>query len=449
MDDKFEDKIRESLNSPPDYPFEERVWQDLEGRLDQLDKRQPRTGYPFWWLPVLAAIPLLLLFWLWGAYQQQGAELAQLQQGARQSQVTIMDTIVRRTVVMEYDTIYRTVYETTVIKDDPRSRHGQLYPSPSILLGNNGSFYNLRSEKSSLTSVDGSRWLPWGTIPSAWGTRPGGLEEETTAKDRTAPGTADLASREMTMGKWNKSPTTPLPFRFFFLNYAGEEGLPAIVTPTIEPRNKTLTERLASVLPAQVRIGFSGGTFAANGLPELEKQSNFSGALLAELSYSRHLSIVLGAEYLANSFGLKHDDDADFSGFPIVTPNSPADELEKLQGDFRYWQFPLGVKYRMLVKKRLSPYVGAGVMAIRPTQSLLNYEYESSGNLYYSLSQDDFLSRNLMLEDAWLMLGVEYYLGKNWSVLLDANAQWSFGKANNIIEKREFLKGRLGFGYAF
>jgi len=300
-----------------------------------------------------------------------------------------------------------------------------------------------------LTGTYEPRWFPLQTATSVGGDGSGSLEQQPTLEKKEVLDVTDLASREMTMRKWNQGPTTALPFRFFFLNYEGEERLPAIVTPTIQQRKKTLADRVAPMLPSGVRIGFSAGTFAANGLPDLEKQSNFSGALLAELSYSRHWSIVLGAEYLANNFGLKHDDDADFGGFPLLSPNSPGDELEKLQGDFRYWQFPLGVKYQMLVKKRLSPYVGAGVMAIRPTQSLLNYEYESSGNFYYSLSQDDFLSRNLMLEDVWLMLGVEYYLGKNWSVLLDANAQWSFGKANSIIEKREFFKGRLGFGYAF
>jgi hypothetical protein len=440
MDDKFEDKIRESLNSPPDYPFEERVWQDLEGRLDQLDKRQPRTGFPFWWLPVLAAaVPVLLLFWLWGAYQQQGAELAQLQQLPPQGQVTIMDTIVRRTVIVEYDTVYHTVYETTKIETDPKFRQRPFYPT-SLLPG---------GERLSPTGSYENKWLPWQSGPSAQGTWPRWSETGTTGEDENLLNTVDLAVRETAIRKWDQVPTRPLPFRFFFLNYAGEEALPAIVIPTIEQRKKTLADRVAPILPSEVRIGFSAGSFFANGLPEVEKQSNFSGALSAELSYSRHLSVVFGAEYLANNFGLKHDDDVDFNGFPLVPPNTPGDELERLQGDFRYWQFPLGIKYRMLVKKRLSPYLGGGIMAIRPTQSLLNYEYENSSNDYYSLSQDNLLGRQLMLEDVWLMLGAEYYLGKNWSVLLDANAQWSFGKANNNIEKREYFKLRLGFGYAF
>lgn len=448
MDDKFEDKIRESLNSPPDYPFEERVWQDLEGRLDQLDKGQPKSGFPFWWLPILAAaIPLLLLFWLWGAYQQQGAELAHLQQRTPHEQVTIMDTIVRRTVVVEYDTIYRTVYEKRGTRDDSNAKQ-QRYPASSLLLGAQPSSPGLWPGKPAVNDAYLSRFFPTHTSPTTLNTGPGFHGPAAAEKDLLAASTTNLTDGETTNTRWNQGPTARLPFRFFFLNSSEEQALPAIVVPTIEQGKKTLSERLAPVLPSAVKIGFSAGTFAARGLPELEQQSNFSGALLAELSYNRHFSIVLGAEYLANTFGLKHDDDVDFSGFPLLPPNTPGDELEKLQGDFRYWQIPLGIKYRMLVKRRLSPYLGAGLMAIRPTQSLLNYEYEGNDN-YYLLSQDNMLNHHLLLEDAWLMLGFDYYLGKNWSVLLDANAQWSFGEANSVIEKREFLKGRLGFGYAF
>ncbi|WP_020536951.1 hypothetical protein [Lewinella cohaerens] len=448
MDDKFEDKIRESLNSPPDYPFEERVWQNLEGRLDQLDKGQPRSGFPFWWLPLLAAaIPLLLLFWLWGAYQQQGAELTYLQQRTPHEQMTIMDTIVRRMVIVEYDTIYRTVYETHVTGDDSISKYRQ--PSSSLLLGTNPSFPSLWTGRSSQNSTAPNRWFPKEPIPVTLSPWPRWSAQSNTNEERNTTNPGDLVVGQPTNIIRDYTPTTPLPFRFFFLNYSEEQKLPTIVVPTIEQRKKTLPGRLASVLPSAIKVGFSAGSFATTGLPEVEKQSNFSGALLAELSYNRHFSIVLGGEYLANTFDLKHDDDVDFSEFPLLPPNTPGDELEKLQGDFRYWQIPLGIKYRMLVKKRLSPYLGVGLMAIRPTQSLLNYEYENSSNDYYSLSQDDLLGKQLLLEDAWLMLGFDYYLGKNWHILLDANAQWSFHEVNNIIENREFLKIRMGFGYSF
>lgn len=450
MDDKFEDKIRESLNSPPDYPFEERVWQDLEGRLNQLDEDQPKSGFPFWWLPLLvAAIPLLLLFWLWGAYQQQGAELTYLQQMAPKEQVTIMDTLVRRTVIVAYDTIYHTVYETHGAGDDSRPKHRQPYPSSSLLLGTNPSFPSLWPSESSLNDAYTNRWFSQKTIPTTLNPWPRWYAQNATNEERNTTNPWDLVMGQPTNIIRDYTPTTPLPFRFFFLNYKGDEGLPTIVTPVIRQHKKTLPERLASVLPSEIRIGFSAGTFISSGLPEVENPSNFSGALLAELSYSQHFSFVLGGEYLANSFNLNHDDDANFDGFPILPPNTAGDELEQLQGDFRYWQIPLGIKYRMLAKKRLSPYLGAGLMAIRPTQSLLNYEYEDSSNDYYSLSQDDLLGRQLLLEDAWVMLGAEYYLGKNWHVLLDANVQLSFGEVNNIIEKREFLKIRMGFGYAF
>ncbi len=105
---KLYDKLQQSQHDMPDYSPEE--WLELDNRLELAEKRKRRR------LWLLASLPFLLLLlvngllgWkLWNHTHNQNDSLSAL------NKKVVFDTIYHKVTIYQYDTIYHTIYKSSI-----------------------------------------------------------------------------------------------------------------------------------------------------------------------------------------------------------------------------------------------------------------------------------------------------------------------------------------------
>lgn len=433
MDEKhFDESLKKILENAPSFEVDEQAIADMRHRLDEAERRKRSgVGWP-WWLAALIALPFLItsiFFYLkLQKYQDQvNGETLHLTQR--------IDTIIEKHVVYHFDTIYTKVYREMILEPEYVSRNdlgigqmdrtlgfwdiGKLRTGPAGLYDrtkselwqewnyfNNNPLLNWRKEANSGNATESSEELDWSQLTAI-----GGL------------------------------PLKPLQLpREYYWNKGVENDWP-------KP-DSTQTKRKINPVYYFMPTGFD---LAVHGSPinfvKLPNKSinGFGYGVAGAIQFGKKVRMRLGAELLKLDFELKND--SDFTIFPSIDPENPNDELKELYGKVNYLQIPLSFQYYFRPEKSLRPYLDVGMIASRPTNQSLRYEFIGTGGEYY-LSQS-FDNTAFSINNLRTALGFEVLLWKNFYGNVEGFYHYNFEQPEETLLQLRYWGLDLGMKYKF
>lgn len=447
MENNFERHIKESMENPPELPFQEGLWNDMEARLDQAQSKKRPFGF-------IGRLPLFL----WGLamtglclylFMQQNTNTKNIQDTtpeeiAKQPLAAANDGIVKRITVI-YDTIYNNIVVNHVQNQwavEPSSQSRTAYQ-----VVYHPDRFKLRLEKDVLFEVfEPSSLVASLAIPQRLSI---GLRPTTTKQSETLVADDDFLQQEfdLTDFAFVVQPISELPtLQYLMLDTDGTIDLPEVKAKKMKRKKLLLMAR--QMRPTRFAVSGTTGTFASLNLGG--QGFNLRGSANVEVGFGPQLSLVAGVEYFSNDFNrkLKEDEEYPLEGFPDLPPANSEDMLLDIQGDFNYLQIPFGLKYTFFPRRSFNPYTGIGLIYSRTARSRLEYEYQSDLGRY-SVSEGRLLTRNFKLNSYWASIGVQVQMNNHWSLMLEGSSQFALSKGLYNYENLQLLKLSTGVIYEF
>jgi hypothetical protein len=441
MEDSFEKSIRQTMENPPDFPYDDGMWKKIEKELNNRD-RPPKDGLvAWWWLLPATLLPALLAGWLLTERQQAQNRINALEQQLIGNQLEI-DTIERQAVKIIYDTI---IYHTTVLQPT------EVRPEP-VYIG--------ARQQGNMRPSNNNNWSPSRTdfSPSLLSSSQNG-SKYTSLDDPLAIGLLRNANKQPVVANQSKTAaieqseknatktTGLLPNPWPLISLETDLILPGVAPTELKKPRHPLGFYLSKLSPQSIAIAAGAGVFQGLHLPHSDGTNVVTSGEL-EFRYSKNWHLSLGIERLNLGFSLKEDMAQAFNSFPPPTPNHPEDELERLSSTFNYWQFPLSLKYRFLSNRRIQPYLAFGLIGLIPTTSLINYEFEEEGaDGRYTITSENLLDKTLYLSDAFGLLGLQWQFSKKWYVWTEAEGQRRWQEGGIDFQQNQFVKVKAGLKY--
>lgn len=436
MDNKFEQFIQQSMDHPTGRAFDERLWKDMEKRLDH-GKGQDR-GAGLW-----KGLPWLLLTFLMTSlagyfYVKQYKAIERIavveeKLAAALSTPTVEQSEKRQTTIL-YDTIYRTV----VLDEYVRQQKSMASSGQNALWIKSSLDFLEQAEKNIPALLNGKK----GSIQAYATTAPWAMSANSLKEEMED----DLKSNyrfDWAMAA-DEVPTLILE-EGLTINRVTE--LPALEVMRNRQR-KDVRFYLSHLRPTRFALAGTTGTFASLNLGG--SGFNLRGSAHGELGLGSRFSIQAGVEYFSNDFTrrIEPEDIEPLEGFPNLPANNEEDVLTEIQGDFNYLQLPFGIKYVVFPQRYVDPYIGVGLIYGKTTRSRLEYEYLSPIGPY-SISEGRLLPNLFELNALYGTLGVQIQMNKHWSLLLEGSGQMDIKQGVYKYENLELLKLNTGVMYQF
>lgn len=448
MGNNFEEHIKNSMDNPPEFPFEERLWNDMESRLDNKEQTRPFSG-------LRDKLPLLLLALLTTSlagyfYVKQYKAMERIAAIEEQHSLNYLSTEKEITTSKHVTVIYDTIYNKIVINQyEDQGKHQNNKQQEAYYYVDVNKF-NLTLDKKSLSEV----FAPTGLSRTISFTNPYtsniGLipneEQEYTSNSVENKGMQE--AEISTVDYLNTSLVTLPGLQQSFFDIDRLVDMPSIEMLKKKKRKKRMRVYLNQLKPTRFALAGGTGTFASLNLGG--NGFNLRGIAQAEVGLGKRFSLITGIEYFSNDFNKKIEPDNPdaVEGFPDLPPNNAEDVLQEIQGDFNYLQVPLGFKYIVFPKRYFYPYVGAGVIAGKTARSRLEYEYLATTGPY-SISEGKLLPRTFELSAYWTSVGFQVRMNKHWSLLLEGSSQFGLKKGTYRYENLQLLKLSTGVQYQF
>jgi hypothetical protein len=436
MNDKFEDFIKQSVDNPPALTFEERMWKDMEGRLNRANAKGRSMG--LW-----TVLPWVLLAFLTTGlagyfYVKQYKAMERIVAVEQKLAATIVpaekEMMDRRTVAL-YDTIYR-----TVVIDEYVRRQSSFADTDNNLYWNDklsDSFKRI-IENESIIMTPAIIDIQTYALNSNWGIR---------SKREAVQSNTEAAAKEYSFD-WSKA-AEEIPALGFNGSLQFNRSLKLPAMEVLRNREKRdVRFYLKNLRPTRFLLSGTTGTFASLNLGG--SGFNLRGSAHAELGLGNRFSILAGIEYFSNDFTrrIEIEDVEPLEGFPNLPANNGEDVLTQIQGDFNYLQIPFGVKYVVFPRKVIDTYLGVGFIYGKTTRSRLEYEYLSPIGPY-SVSEGRLLPNLFKLNALYGSIGVQIQMNKHWSLLLEGSGQMDIKQGVYKYENLELLKLNTGVLYQF
>lgn len=434
MEDNFEKKVRQSMTNPPEYPFDDKLWADMDKRLEQ----QPsRKGVGFWvWLPYF----LLLLLGTGSGYMYHLLNEHKTQLSQLETLVSTNQTHTNAETVHKTTYVFDTIYKQIIIQEYQQAER------------------SVHTENQQLSA----EWLNLG-LASAQLNR-GLLKSRNAFSDSSLSYLGNTPTNELSLSPFaNAQSAAPLLASDLMstealdmldfdigLDYERNFGLPTLL-PTPEHQQRFINQLRKAVTPNSYALSTHAGSFAALNIPLSEIQ-NFALGFDGVIQMSDHWDILIGGEYLINNFkqSFENGEMPDPSLFPLIPPSNVGDNLHEIYGKFQYLQIPFGIKHNFKYSGKVKPYLSAGLTASSVIKSDLIYEYINNGN-EYTLINPNLLSSKLKLMNGWASVGVTYDWKERWALIAELSSQFDISNAlfNYNYEEINFLKFRVGSRYQF
>ncbi len=369
----FVRQIKENLENRPEPSFDERVWADLEQRIENRNEKKP-LFIPWYWalLPFLALLALNGVFYLEikGSNHKTQAILSQ------------KDTVVQIKVIRQIDTVYLASAIHT------RPGVGKWFTTPNLMPPG---LFDLPGSRVIRTEPEGPKY---GSVS---------LEEGTIVHDLAFDSSRHFSvSPVLVMAPQPLMPLKPEEI---------SRRPPPREMKTIEKKQrKTIGEHLNVLAPVGFRAGVTGGWVYPFNIV-MDRQSGFSVGVQTLTEFPQNLRLWVDAHYAKVHFESSKMDET--IGIPVVNPPSDEytfDQAEVLQPSLL---FSIGIQYAFLKNSRLKPFAGFGYSAV----SLLPYEvvYDfSNKNLGAEWSFDKEVENQGVTGHFYLLqAGLERNLAKN------------------------------------
>ena len=427
MENNFESNLRDSLSNPPDFPFDEKMWEAIEPRIDQptSNKKQMLAGLlPF---ILLALIPAGFAGFFYTKYNTALEKNSFFEQQLQNQQTLLIDTVYQKHVTIVYDTIFKKVTIEEMRYSNEKAYNNELPAKhPKGEFANKvGSFltspYSVFNSKNSHLRKRLNESNPFSFLlnPS------GELREEAVNEP------FDLKSLIAFLPMLDSE----------FLNTSEVD----LTLPSVDARKKkqrkTGSYYLMQMKPDRYSISANGGTFMA--FSSL-KESNWNTSLQGEIGYGKKISLVFGAELL--SYGLKLEKDDDMSELPEPPDDVLGGTLKEIYGDFKFFQVPFGLKYSLFPKSRFRPFLGGGLISRKSIKSQLEYEMIATGDEYY-LSSPNLLPGSFGIEAYWGAVGLQVGITKKINLMFESGTQIDLDSGTYPYENLRLLKFNAGIKY--
>lgn len=445
MEDNFEKKLRESLGNPPEFPFEERLWNDVENKLN-IDDTKPTNK-----LGGIAGLLFLLLAGLMTIlaavfYVKQSEALERLDEiEGKISQVSHEKIVENNNIEVIHDTVYiylpseqspSHLVQEKYVRNRTTSQKYSTKKINNSFQFNNTDFSKLyqRFEKSNQVQL--------------------GLRNdfERVQEDSKLPldiGQLLMYTKNSQREMMSSFESSVLDIAFLKSGLLEAErifDLRIFEYQDIKSK-KNADYYLLKLRPTSFALSTSAGiSYSLN----LGGRTNFVGGLQAEVGYGRNFSFVIGLEYLSNNFKLEFDDDdiPELADIESPSPDNLGDILHELYGDFSYLQIPFGIKYVIPTKKRIRPYFGLGLITHKSLKSNLAFEYLS--NLEeYKLELNNVLDDRFEINDFWTTIGLQYDISRHWNMFVEGSAQIEFKSQPYRYQNHQYIKTNIGLQYIF
>lgn len=452
MDNNFDDKLRNILSNPPDFPVDKDARADFMKRLDTLPVT-PQPKRNMHWGRTMIWLALLLLSsgigYLFSQNQNLKTQLVEIQQ-SRNS--IVLDTIFQKHVTVIYDTVYISkTNNNTFTNGEMKSRSME---SSYSVLSNTSSFPIFFEQKSKLFNDV--------SIVNAWhNTRRG--------NNHSAIGFENQEGVDKTEGNLSASniPTIENNYNIsllendaiFYVNSNKSMSLPELSSELLfdfekYERKLKRRKRLHMMQPKSFALGIQGGLGYDLSLDFYDvKQTNYILGVDAEIGFGKNFALVIGANYRNQNFKLEGEYDnqpISLEDFPVVQPQDIDDELHEIYWSAEYLEIPFGFKFSFLTNKKIQPYLGFGLMSRKALKSKVEFEYYDSMGEEYKENKTGVLSSEFKVNNAWGTLGAQFKVTNNWRFFLEGGYQ--FGWQNKDLTKLEavqLIQSNAGILYQF
>ena len=428
--------IKDILQNPPDFPFEEAQWEKLAKQMDEPE--EDSTGI-YWqryaWLLLLGLPFLMATIWAGKTIQSSKQQIATLQKRLQQTTIST-DSIIHRTItVYQYDTIYQTVsvrVEQPIVykKAAPTTAVFASIATASQQLGDPFYSYNKAEVATTTSTLTPIIALSLGDIRKVltengtYLTTPAlryneeAIKQPLTAIDRITTPLVDLPLRELGL------------FQFYDIPEP-------IIQPTVNP--------LVFLQPTGLSIGGEGSLLKLMNIEGGGKKGFTVGGAM-ELHFGKNVRMFLGAEYLQ----VQHEVDSEgsnLSKYPLVLPDNGQDVFQYVRVRSKYLQIPFGFSYHFNSRSSFKPYIGLGAVSRKHLEHNLDYEYIGMREEYYL--NRVFPSNKFSINSIRSNIGTTYQLGKHWQIYLEGMYDHDFRKSSFDFEKVKYFNLRTGFLYQF
>jgi len=450
MSDNIDKSIQHIMDNPPEYGFEERLWADLENRLDNDPPK--RTG-GISWIPILSFLFLTLCSTGFFAYKYYTTdyqftllqEQYQLEKNTWKTQknnavqnITILDTVYKEILISK--TIENTIPAAFVSNTNRYPNdfyHWNISPKDIYRHQEFFDKFNYFSSSSFLNSTD----LTKNNIPSVAEKKVNNLASVIEDKEQE-----DFIDSDHVISNLLVLPIHSLPINENELTV--KDQAPLLNVDYFPKRRRSLNSYLYPLRPKTISINALGGI--ARSLNIEGSRGNINGKMGLEIGYGNNFGFLVGVEYITNSFEyyLEAEERSNPEGLTPIPAKNDGDLLNEIYGDFKYVQIPFGIQYYFRDHKRLQPYIGLGLVAHKALKSEMLYEYLSIME-EYSFTENNLLTRDYILSDIWSSVGLRYHLNNKWAFLFQSSTQVTLNNHPLIYQNHQYFKWNVGLQYQF
>lgn len=359
QDNDFDKIFSHKFDQLPGASYSEENWSELSRCIDAHERRQRH-----WLLPVLLPFISLLIggniFW-WHQWREAAGHPKTSEKHITLAQ---MDTIIRRTIVYRYDTVYQNITlvrmsgtDATTLLALPRPRN-----SPSE---NNFSLTNPAFQTNTNPLAPNAAFIESPAVPNVQDS----VKQQLTNGDAAAPGHS--------------------------ISHKAPADTSALATPLPSPEiaaADTLFENLLKSQPlptkkvqspflyfSRPRLGVSA-MWGNPSLPHKRSGSVWGAGIRADVEIARNFR--LGTEIAYQQAGLKADETQALENLDV--------EIPEPSGDFKlkYWEayflptftYALHLRYEIPLRGNWTPWIGAGGQAATSLPFEVEYEFENVNN---------------------------------------------------------------------
>ena len=419
QDNDFDKIFSHKFGQLPDTPYSEENWSELSRRIDAHESKQWR-----WVLPVLFFVLGSLVggnvFW-WYRWHEADQRLK-----TSKSRTTLFqtDTIMRRTIVYHYDTIYQNV--TLVQRQDAGAFAQFSTTAPS----NSFSTNKFSVDDSSVNANPLAQNSAFIESPATQNMQDS-VKQQLTNGDAAAPGHSIV---HKTPVDTSALATPPLPREIAAADTLFEELLKSQPLPTKKVQSQFLYF-------ARPRLGVSA-IWGNPSLPHKRSGSIWGAGIRADVEIARNFR--LGTEIAYQQASLKADETQALDNLDV--------EIPEPGGDFRlkYWEtyflptftYALHLRYEIPLRGNWTPWIGVGGQAATCLPFEVEYEFENAANsleLHVPAKNEASTRWQGML----FMLGAECRLNSHLYFGAESYLLRSFSKKPGLLDNQFGLKTSL------
>ncbi|MFK7807944.1 MAG: outer membrane beta-barrel protein [Saprospiraceae bacterium] len=445
MDENYIDKkLKDILESPPEFSPDEAAVADMRRRLGATPPKKRTAIFPFLW-PLLF-LPLFIGAWFfYKKYEKLEKAFTVLNSKFidQQNSTHTRDSIFTQQTIYKIDTVYEIRYQVKYLTEagEERSNRNPSQSSYSSYFYYSNRFENSRNSPKNIywslgdyrnslfAQSPGSSYFNRGRNPFQNNNSPF-FKNDISLDKAAANNTFDLLLLD------RLSP---------FLKVANNDStIIARLEDEIEP---ALAKRR---IPTKYFFMPSGYTLGVKYSPVVLPITDYGATASAfgiygGIKFPRNQELTVGVEYLQLNFEI--EDAAQISEFPVVAPTDPTDVLHEAKGNFSYLQIPVILSQRFRNGKDFQPRVSAGIVAYRPIAYDFVFEYIDGTGEYKtstSLKEGSFSADNLRFG-----VGGEYRFWRKLSANFELQYQHGFSQETTAYFPLRFWGINVGLDYQF